>query len=212
MTRQGKVGIGPRVCHSRGRRLTIHLLLLRSPAVSGGHHFGWDFWVCDPFFNSTIEVVTFRLYAGCVFIAGIHPSRTWMSESLESVRLNACVHRLDLGLYSHSKEFGGNGARIHVNSKGKNPLYQKKISEEDRTHDAASSRTASPTHNQWAIPAPAYHWAPAVVSEPLQRRPRCCRRLPGPAWHRTNVRARERKDSGRGAGDRFGRLSVVLVD
>ena len=143
-----------------------------------------------------------------------------MSESLESVRLNACVHRLDLGLYSHSKEFGGNGARIHVNSKGKNPLYQKKISsEEDRTHDAASSRTASPTHNQRAIPAPAYHWAPAVVSEPLQRRPRCCRRLPGPAWHRTNVRARERKDSGRGAGDRFGvelkllgRWSVVLVD
>ena len=28
--------------------------------------------------------------------------------------------------------------------------------EEDRTHDAASSRTASPTHDQRAIPAPVY--------------------------------------------------------
>ena len=36
-----------------------------------------------------------------------------------------------------------------------NPLYQKKFSsEEDRTHDAASSRTASPTHCQRAVPAP----------------------------------------------------------
>ena len=43
--------------------------------------------------------------AGCVFVAGIHPSRTWTSGSFESVRWNACVHRLDLGLYSHPKEF-----------------------------------------------------------------------------------------------------------
>ena len=49
--------------------------------------------------------------AGCVFVAGIHPSRTWMSGSLESVRLNACVHRPDLGLYSHPKEFWENGVR-----------------------------------------------------------------------------------------------------
>ena len=32
--------------------------------------------------------------------------------------INACVHRLDLGLYSHPKEFWGNGVRTHVNSKG----------------------------------------------------------------------------------------------
>ena len=42
-----------------------------------------------------------------------------MSESFESVRCNARVHRLDLGLYSHPKEFLGNGVRTHVNSKGK---------------------------------------------------------------------------------------------
>ena len=31
------------------------------------------------------------------------------------------MHRLDLGLYSHPKEFWGNGVRSHVNSKGKIP-------------------------------------------------------------------------------------------
>ena len=61
------------------------------------------------------------VHAGCVFVTGIHPSRIWMSGSFESVRWNACVHRLDLGLYSHPKEFWGNGVRIHVNSKGKIP-------------------------------------------------------------------------------------------
>ena len=59
--------------------------------------------------------------AGCVFVAGIHPSRTWTSGSFESVRWNACVHRLDLGLHSHPKEFWGNGVWTHVNSKGKIP-------------------------------------------------------------------------------------------
>ena len=34
-----------------------------------------------------------------------------MSGSFESVQQNACVHRLDLGLCSHLKEFGGNGVR-----------------------------------------------------------------------------------------------------
>ena len=33
----------------------------------------------------------------------------------------ACVHRLDLGLYSRPKEFWGNGVRTHVNSKRKIP-------------------------------------------------------------------------------------------
>ena len=44
-----------------------------------------------------------------------------MSGSLESVRWNVCVHRLDLGLYSHRKEFLGNGARNHITSKGNIP-------------------------------------------------------------------------------------------
>ena len=48
-----------------------------------------------------------------------------MSCSFESVRWHACVHRLDLGLYSHPKEFLQNGDRTHVNSKGKIPSTEK---------------------------------------------------------------------------------------
>ena len=78
-----------------------------------------------------------------------------MSGSFESVRWNACVHRLDLGLYSDPEEFWGIGVRTHVNSKGKkSPLPEKFSSEEDGTHNAASSRTVSPSHYQRAIPAP----------------------------------------------------------
>ena len=57
--------------------------------------------------------------AGCIFVAGTHPSMTCMSGSFGFVRWNACVHRLDLGLYSHPKEIWGNGVRTHVKSKGK---------------------------------------------------------------------------------------------
>ena len=47
------------------------------------------------------------------------------------------------------------GRMEHVNFKGKIPSTGKKFSpEEDRTHDAASSRTVSPTLYQRAIPAP----------------------------------------------------------
>ena len=98
-----------------------------------------------PFLNPTNEVVTSRLHGWCmvdVFVAGIHPYRTWTPGSFESVRWNACVHRLDLGLYSDPKEFWGNGVRSHANSKWKAPSTGS--SEEDRTHDAASLSTASP--------------------------------------------------------------------
>ena len=44
-----------------------------------------------------------------------------MSGSSESVRWSACVRRLDLGIYSHPTEFGGNGVRNHVNTEGKIP-------------------------------------------------------------------------------------------
>ena len=64
---------------------------------------------------------SWMVHAGCIFVANIHPSRTWMSESFESVQWNACVHRLDPSIYSHLKEFLGNGVRTHVNSKGKIP-------------------------------------------------------------------------------------------
>ena len=94
------------------------------------------------------------VHAGCVFVAGIHLSRTWTSGWFESVRWYACVHRLDLSLYSHPKEVFREWSQNPCYLQGKNPLYWKKLSPEDGTHDPASSRTASPTHYQRAIPAP----------------------------------------------------------
>ena len=79
------------------------------------------------------------VHAECGFVVGIHPSRTWVSRWWY-----ACVHRLDLHLYSHPKGFFGNGVRTQVNSKGK--ISTTGGSEEGRTCDAASCRTASPTH------------------------------------------------------------------
>ena len=76
-----------------------------------------------------------------------------MSESCESVRWNACVHRLDLGLYSDPKEFLEMELEPMLTPREKSPLPEKFSSEKDRTHEAASSRTTSPTHFQRAIPA-----------------------------------------------------------
>ena len=80
-----------------------------------------------PFLNPTIEVVTFYLRGWrrlCVFVAGLHPSRTWMSGSFESVQWNAyCVNRLDLSIYSHPKEFFREWSPSPCQLQGKNPLY-----------------------------------------------------------------------------------------
>ena len=91
--------------------------------------------------------------AGCVFVASIHPSRTWTSGSFELVRWNACVHRLDLSLYCHPKKFLGEWSFNPCLLQGKNPLYRKMSPEEDRTHDAVDSE---PKHYQRAIPAPIF--------------------------------------------------------
>ena len=51
-----------------------------------------------------------------------------------------------------SKRVLWNGVRTHVNSKGKISCIRS--SEEDRTHDAASCRTASPTHYRLSYSGP----------------------------------------------------------
>ena len=55
------------------------------------HLWGLPFWVrflhMWPLFNPTTEVVIFRLHGWCilgVFVASIHPPKTWMSGSSES--------------------------------------------------------------------------------------------------------------------------------
>ena len=91
------------------------------PTYISGVHFS----MYVTFFIPSIEAVTFRLRGRCMlgvfFVAGTHPSRTWLSGSFESLRWNGCVHRLDLGLCSPPKEILGNGVRSRVNSKRKIP-------------------------------------------------------------------------------------------
>ena len=91
---------------------------------------GSPFWVkycvCDRFvliqpLSSTHSVCE----AECVFVAGIHPSRACMSGSFESLRLNACVHRLDIDLYSQSKEFGEMESEPILTPRKKNPFHRR---------------------------------------------------------------------------------------
>ena len=116
-----------------------------------GSIFGWDFCVCDRFLIQPLRYSHsfFVDFACWMFLL---PAFTGL-WSFESVRWNACVHRLDHGLYSYPREFWGNGVLTHVNSKGK-----KKTStgspEEDRSHDTASGRAVSPTLYQLSYSAP----------------------------------------------------------
>ena len=143
------------------------------PAIALGFIFFWvtffHMWVSQflvrflhmwRFSNPTIEVVTFLLrecfIRGGSFVAGIHPTRTWMPGSFESVRWNACVHRLHLGLYSHPKEFLEIRLRTYENSKGKIFLYGQLRG--GWTRDSVSRRTASPTHYRLSYSSPPTDW------------------------------------------------------
>ena len=100
------------------------------------------------------------MHAGCVFVAGIHPSRTWMSGSLESLRWNACVHRLDLSLHSHLKESIGNRARTHANSKGENPSTGKFLGEgSNPQHYIKYNSEPNTLPTSYSSPIEAYNWA-----------------------------------------------------
>ena len=90
--------------------------------------------------------------AGCVFVAGIHPSRTWTSGSFESVRWNACVHRLTRPRFILSSErvLGGMEFEPMLTPREKSPL-RKMSPEEDRTRDAVNSE---PKHYQLSYSGP----------------------------------------------------------
>ena len=109
----------------------MSLLLLRSPALSLGFIILGEIFLNN---YTTIFLIqlnwgsripsSWMVHAGCVFGTGIHLSRTWMSGSLEFVWWNACVHRLDIGLYSHPKEFG-EYSQNPCKLQGKSPLHGK---------------------------------------------------------------------------------------
>ena len=63
---------------------------LRSPAISLGFTtFGWDFCVCDRFFNPTIKVVTFRLRGWCVLGVFLLPAFTRLGHERQDL-LSSC--------------------------------------------------------------------------------------------------------------------------
>ena len=67
-------------------------------------------------------------------------------ERQEPVQWNACVHRLDLDLYSHPKAFVGNGVRSYVDFKEKSPLPEAQRRVEPVTLHHAGQRAQHTTH------------------------------------------------------------------
>ena len=132
--------------------------------VSVVHHFGSDFCVCDRFlfvclfFNPTVEIVTFRLCGRCMLSVLLLPAFTRLgheSQELWSLCDGVRVCTDYTSVYTLIRKSLGEWSQNPCDSMGKIPCTgKKKSSGEDRTHDAASSRTASPTHYQRAIPAP----------------------------------------------------------
>ena len=84
--------------------------------MSWVHHFGEILRI------PIVEAVAFRLRGLCTLGTFLLPTFTRLGhecqDRLSPMRWNAYAHKLDPGLYSHPKEFWGNGARTHVNSKG----------------------------------------------------------------------------------------------
>ena len=119
------------------------------------------FWVrflrMWPFFNPTIEVVTFHLHGWCMLGVFLLPAFTHLGHECQDLLspcdgMHVCTDKTSVYTFIR-KSLGGMESQPKLNPRGKSPLPEKFFSEEDRTHDAASSRTAQHTTN-WAIPAP----------------------------------------------------------
>ena len=97
---------------------TVFLLLLHSPAIFLGFTILGEIFAYATFFKSnhwgSHIPSLWMVHAGCVFIAGLHPSRIWMPGSFEPMRWSACEHRLDLSFHSHLKEFCGYAREMEI--------------------------------------------------------------------------------------------------
>ena len=85
------------------------------------------------------------VHAGCIFVAGIHLSRTWMLGSFGFMRWNSCVHRLDFGFALIRKSLGGMESVRMLTPREKFPLPEDQRMV--KPLNAASHTTASPTHS-----------------------------------------------------------------
>ena len=99
-----------------------------------------------------------------------------MSGSFESVRWNACVHRLDLGLYSHPKEILGNRVRAHVNSKEKIPSTEKILLRGGLNPRRCVKQDREPNSlpTSYSGPFPSSPMVPLTVQNPFHLH--CCKR------------------------------------
>ena len=106
------------------------LLLMRSPAISLRFTILGDIFLrMCPFANPTIEVVTFRLRGWCMLGVFLLPAFTRLGHERQDL-MSTCdgmhgVHRLDLGLYSHPKEFWEMESEPMLTSKQKSPLPER---------------------------------------------------------------------------------------
>ena len=103
------------------------LLLLCSPVYLWGLPFRWDFCECDFFQSnhwSSHNESSWMVHAGCVFVAGIHPSK--MSARMFWVCAMECMYAKIIPWFTLSSErISGKWVRTHVTSKGKIPLTGK---------------------------------------------------------------------------------------
>ena len=84
----------------------------RSPAISLGFTtLGWDFCECDPFFNPTIKVVTFRLCGWCVLGVFLLPAFTRQDMNVRIFWARAmkcmCAQTWPWFILSSERVFGG---------------------------------------------------------------------------------------------------------
>ena len=132
-------------------RMTRFIFFFCLPSYICGVHHLVSLCVFDCFLNPTIEVVTFRLCGwSMVCFCCRHSPVEDMNVRFFGVRAMGMHVCIDCN--SHPKEFWRNGERNHLNSKGK--IQSKGGSEEVRTRDAVSYRTASPTHYRLSYTAP----------------------------------------------------------
>ena len=112
------------------------------------------------FFNPTIEVVAFHLCGWCMLGVFLLPAFTRLGHECQDLLSpcdgrNACVHRLDLCLYSHPKEFGETQSEPMLTPRGKSPLPEAQRIEPAPLHHAGQQGQHT---TNWAIPAPNMQW------------------------------------------------------
>ena len=127
-------------------------LLLCFPAISLGFTIFGEIFGYVAIFNPTIDLVTFHLCGWCMLgvflLTAFTCLKTWTSGPFESMRWNACVHRLGLGLYSNLKEFGGMESEPMLTPREKSPLPENFYPEDQPTMLHHAGQWAQNTTNE----------------------------------------------------------------